>query len=100
VKLLFLKKGEGEVMVEFAQPLSAVWAHQKGMRPQVGLFLRQRFIIRNAFQRKYERTGSVLYLLNQNLGGWVPGMRMGISSGEKDSVRVKVLTGCLEVPAG
>lgn len=31
-------KGEDEVVVEFGQPLSAVWAHQKGLRPQVGLF--------------------------------------------------------------
>lgn len=43
---------------------------------------------------------TLLDLLNQNLGDWVPCLRMGTSSGEKDSVRVKVLTGYLEVPAG
>lgn len=86
-------------MVEFAQPLSAVWAHQKGMMPQVGLFFKTK--VNNQECVSKIRTDRLCSIPTKSeSGGWVPGMRMGISSSEKDSVRVKVLTGYLEVPAG
>lgn len=57
----FVKKGKGEVVVEFA--VLAVWAHQRGMRPGVVCYKTE---------------------LPSESGGWIPGMRMGTSSEEND----------------